>query len=316
MQHALLLFFSFCCSFCMAQTNLVPNPSFEEYIVCPTETGHNLPNNWISFRASPDYYNSCADTSTGVSVPHNTAGFQYAADGNAYIGIVTAYFDEFGVGTNEYNLEIIGAKLVTQLVVGNRYFVSFKVNYANGWGINNNRPSNNIGVSFSTNSFSISTPKPLNNFAQVYADYVIQDSVNWTTISGSFVADSAYRYIMLGNFFDMKHTTVINPSNSFYNSYYLIDDVKLSSDSMFVNSIQNISSNADFLVYPNPASNFINIVFDDSKQHQVIVYNSIGEIALTSFVEKHNTINISALSQGIYYITANGNSIIKKFIIY
>lgn len=292
-----------------AQINLVPNGSFEEYSTCPIGAGQNLPNKWVSFSASPDYYNSCADTVTGMSIPHNIAGFQYAANGNAYIGIVTVYFDN---GDNESLRETIGSELIDPLVVGKTYFVSFKVNYASGWGVNNCRPSNNIGISFSTTL----SPKPINNFAQVYTSYVIQDSLNWTIVSGSFVADSAYKYLLLGNFFDIRHTTVINPSKPFYNSYYLIDDVKLSPDSVFVNDIQNILYSTDFSVYPNPACDFINVAFNDSKRHQLIVYNSIGEIISVSSVIEQREINIAALPKGIYFVKVNNSSIIKKLIIY
>lgn len=38
MKHALLFFFSFCYSFCIAQ-NLVPNPSFEDTVMCPNYNG-------------------------------------------------------------------------------------------------------------------------------------------------------------------------------------------------------------------------------------------------------------------------------------
>jgi hypothetical protein len=59
---------------------------------------------------------------------------------------------------------------------------------------------------------------------------VITDTANWTLVSGSFVADSAYRYIVLGNFFDDAHTDTVHfipgPSAA---AYYLYDAICVSS---------------------------------------------------------------------------------------
>nr|MBK9651723.1 hypothetical protein [Bacteroidota bacterium] len=41
----------------------------------------------------------------------------------------------------------------------------------------------------------------LQNHALIYANKVITDSIGWTKISCSFVADSAYEYLATGNFF-------------------------------------------------------------------------------------------------------------------
>src|SRR5262245_47267631 len=73
------------CGICEAQ-NLVPNPSFEDTIGCPS--GYNQVSNatgWFIARQSPDYFNTCA-TWSGVSVPQNDFGLQYPPSGNAYMG--------------------------------------------------------------------------------------------------------------------------------------------------------------------------------------------------------------------------------------
>ncbi|MDO9187033.1 MAG: hypothetical protein Q7W13_13545 [Bacteroidia bacterium] len=86
----LLLFFLFIFSFIFckvhhtyAQTNLVPNPSFEQYSSCPsTECGISLATGWYSAGYTPDYFNGCASWPFGA--PQNAAGYQYPASGNAY----------------------------------------------------------------------------------------------------------------------------------------------------------------------------------------------------------------------------------------
>ena len=77
-------------------TNLVNNPSFEEYYNCPVNAGQlNESKYWWGFSA--DYYNSCT-TVPQLSIPSNFAGFQYAHTGNAYTGLIifakTIYYSD------------------------------------------------------------------------------------------------------------------------------------------------------------------------------------------------------------------------------
>ena len=41
----------------------------------------------------------------------------------------------------------------------------------------------------------------ITNNPPVYSNTVSMDTLNWTRVFGSFVADSAYTHILLGNFF-------------------------------------------------------------------------------------------------------------------
>src|ERR1700740_1940850 len=73
-----------------AQFNLVPNPSFEIYDTCNTNTSTYIENaiGWYNANtASPDYYNECSDV---LSVPicnPSLSCYQYAHSGVAYSGI-------------------------------------------------------------------------------------------------------------------------------------------------------------------------------------------------------------------------------------
>src|ERR1700740_3594612 len=112
------LFFVFCLK---AQTNLVPNPSFEDTVGCPQgqdEIDKSI--GWSSYRYTPNYFNSC-DQSNYISVPDNFAGYQFAASGNAYSGFV-AYLSHTLVGVNNFR-EFIGHSLFSPLSIGTKYFV-------------------------------------------------------------------------------------------------------------------------------------------------------------------------------------------------
>lgn len=55
----------------------------------------------------------------------------------------------------------------------------------------------------------------------------------------------------------------------------------------------------ELVVYPNPASDFIQIEGNNDNENQVVVLNAIGEIILTSTLM---TIDISHLSSGYYFV--------------
>jgi hypothetical protein len=148
-----------------------------------------------------------------------------------------------------------------------KYYVSLKANLsASSSAYTSNGATNNLGVRFTnmpppTNPWAV-LPSPLtNNISQVYSTSIITDTINWTTISGSFVADSAYNYIVIGNFFtdSLTDTLTIIPtgSNGFYGSYYFVDDICVSTDSSFCLLGLGINENnyqQTISIFPNPFS--------------------------------------------------------------
>jgi len=166
------LFFVFCLK---AQTNLVPNPSFENYTSCPFGNYQiDKVVSWSSAGGSPDYYNACA-VPGGASVPENFYGFQYAASGNGYVGIYT-----FNKGVSfPNNREHIQANLTTPLSIGVKYYVSFDVSFT----LDNNEigyAADKLGVFFTNvTSYSSANPPIINNNSQVCIDTIFSDILNW-----------------------------------------------------------------------------------------------------------------------------------------
>src|SRR5262245_33534762 len=72
--------------------NLVPNPSFEDYITCPTVINQDDPIECLPWfpptEGSTDYFNACA-TPGPCGVPQNQFGFQEARTGVGYAMIGT-----------------------------------------------------------------------------------------------------------------------------------------------------------------------------------------------------------------------------------
>ncbi len=70
--------------------NLVPNGSFEEHTGCPTIPDQiYLADGWSAYRETPDYYHECGNSALEMTVPNCAFGYQYAATGVAFAGIIT-----------------------------------------------------------------------------------------------------------------------------------------------------------------------------------------------------------------------------------
>jgi len=84
----LLVFLLFSFSGMIFTQNLVKNPSFEEYYICPVSIvlGHNAID-WYGLPHGSTYYNSCAEPYTHLGVPVNLKGYQPARTGNAYASV-------------------------------------------------------------------------------------------------------------------------------------------------------------------------------------------------------------------------------------
>ncbi len=244
-KHHHILFFIFLAGLNLAYAqNLVSNPSFEEYTECPPSNGY-VENcvGWYSATATADYCNACAPLLSGVSIPSNTYGYQQPYDGSAYMG-GAAYVQGY-----EYR-ECIRGTLIEPLVVGTKYYVSFKVSLAEN---QSNCGSNKIGALFANDQYTDASTLALNlNYAHIYTNSIITDTVNWTTVSGSFVADSAYSYIVIGNFFDNTHTDMLRVQTSLSISqsisYYYIDDVCVSTNPVSCNVTDTTSQSAAFIM--------------------------------------------------------------------
>jgi hypothetical protein len=218
--------------------NLVPNPGFELRDTCPYTVGFqegDRPLYWYSWLNSPEYLNACAgilqSIDTLVSVPQNGWTFQYAWDGDAYVGVY-AYDAVLG----DYR-EYVGTELLQPLVIGCTYQLRFRINTANNgnyWLAGGSTACNNVGMLFTTrtNAWSgISGPDfPYTNFAHLRTIVPVADTSAWTVVEGTFVADSAYSHLVLGNFFPDSLTTAfqVGDTEPWYGiTFYLIDGVEV-----------------------------------------------------------------------------------------
>lgn len=305
-----LVYFSFI--FVGFGQNLVGNPSFEDTVNCPVSLSQiDRASGWNAYSSSPDYFSTCSDPSGNVSVPDNIMGHRFPASGNAYCGIINYVKGETNYSLNR---EIIGRQLTTPLINGQKYFASFKVSLVISSN-SGNMATDKLGMLFSTQPYTntdSSTIPPIENFAHIYTDSIIKDTVNWTMISGSFIADSSYNYICIGNFFKNDNTDTLTLAHSPFSggAYYFIDDIRVSTDSLFtVASVPFINELNSFSFYPNPTNGIIKIkVPYKSSRSSIIVRNALGQNVYSSEFKSSDDIDLSFLENGVYLILISNNN--------
>ena len=226
-----------------AQINLVKNPGFEQYWRCLDGTDQiKNANYWspsdtldadsatIYPMCSPEYCNTC-DSLGIVSVPHGGAFYQYPHSGNGMAQV--QMFANIGIldtGAASYLRDYLQGRLKAPLIAGQQYCVSFYVVLEEASAFSTNK----MGAYLDDGSMDTATwcawPQT-SHIPQVYTNDIINDTMNWHKIEGSFIANGTERFITIGNFFDSAHTNKIACPPNFFSAgntlytLYLIDDV-------------------------------------------------------------------------------------------
>lgn len=305
--------FLFCHLSAIAQfENLVPNPSFEDFeFGCPQDWFEDLPLLWKSWRGTPDVYSTCvvplnAYDSIGWA-PLNGMGFQYPKHGFSYCGFASLPRPPGPFNQNVYR-EYLGCQLTEPMASGTAYYVSLFVSTAEGG--TNQLPTfanSHLGVVFTTQSFDWETNEyPTLNNAQVYSPTIISDTENWTQISATMVADSAYTHMAIGLFFESSLVDYVSINEIIsMGSYYFVDDVCVSKNPDCLNTGVEQIARLDHTIqlYPNPADDMVTIQAD-LQIISICVRDRIGREVLRKSDTCQNVLRlpISGLMQGVYFI--------------
>ena len=284
--------------FCLnvkAQVNLVPNGSFEDTVACPVNGRLYNCMYWVNCGQTPDYNHSCAPQGNAFGVPFNTVGYQPAATGNAYCDLWT-------YSTTQLFREFIGVSLIQPMVIGHSYFVSFRCAPASpghGYCLQTNKQ----GIRFSTIAYDSVNTAPINNFAHIYSDSIISDTVNWTTISGSFIADSVYAFLTIGNFYDDAYTDTLIPGfQCAAFAVYYIDDVEVIDSTTGINE-----TNYQYLIRCYQRENELVIHGPQSICIEAELFDCMGKRiqCSTDRTDSGLIMAIGSLSSGIYVARVN-----------
>ena len=205
----ILIFWIFLSNNMIAQFNLIPNPSFEEYDTCPTILGFHFDGyvkNWKRRVNYPEYFN-CNITSLNNIIPF---------DGGAVVGCSD-------YGKNNYERENFQVKLFKPIVKNRNYYIEF---FISNWDPKENRRAG-YGVNF-TNKIQYSYIDSVVLTPVFYDTLIYGEYGRWQKIQGCFIPDSNYSVMEVGNFFSNKNTPVKgnnpNPSIlSLYDAFYLCE---------------------------------------------------------------------------------------------
>ena len=93
-------------------------------------------------------------------------------------------------------------------------------------------------------------------------------------------------------------------------------------DSVVFSYVTPLSTNdnliQDFSIYPNPVNNKVNIVLNNNNISKVQLYNILGKKVLETKSLKNNSLNVSSLNSGVYFLkiyNTENKSATKKIII-
>jgi hypothetical protein len=233
--------------------NLVPNGSFEEYTACPEFISSVFLTGWENLHTnSADYFNACNTTVAGV--PLNQFGYQYAADGQAYVGMATT-----SNASGTYR-EIVGIQLTEPLQPGVPVCLSFKTamgGFGSWPGNSTSYSSKGLGLQFFTEFPSDWGTYLYPNTAALHIEYVPTDTAIWYHVTGTYVPDSSYSYIAVGNFFadSLSERTLIDSTGfgTAFLAYAFVDDVRASFDLGYCELGVSIKETMDrYRIFPNP----------------------------------------------------------------
>jgi OOP family OmpA-OmpF porin len=168
-----------------------------------------------------------------VVVPSNNGGgYQFAHSGDAYAGIFLMqlpYLD-----AREYLQVELSSSLISEVL----YHFEMYVNLCNL----SSFAIEDVGIYFSdTNDF-----QPFSVMPQIInSSGFISDTLNWTLISGDYIANGGETYLTIGNFKNDSNTdtTFIGQNSSQLLSYIYVDDVSLTSSTGISNNSENVLIN-------------------------------------------------------------------------
>lgn len=295
--------------------NLVPNPSFEEYSYCPSLLNDmGAVDFWFDHRGSCDYFHVCGTAQDTTTVPLNMPGYQFPATGDAYLGL-SSYSDDDG--NPFYAREWVAARLLEPTITGQRYYVSFKVSLTL-WErfpeVANRFASDHFGVTLTNDTVYQGDFHSVPNAALFYSDSMVTDTSGWTTLTGSFISDSVYHFISVGNFFDdiVTNAVVVNVAGNSTLSYYYLDDLCLSTNPEDCGVLNEVPSNEldGLLVFPNPFTTEI-VVNGTAGQLDIALVDVLGRSVPIAIEESGLGIRLrtkSLMESGVFTLQIRGAS--------
>jgi hypothetical protein len=304
LRNAIICLFALLsCSTMDAQINLVLNPSFEDTAHMTFGTPYLITANWWNPNgANADYFTPLSaefDPSTPISgailhAPMSEGlGYQLAQDGGAYVGMVTAQ------STGETR-DYVQGFLSQPLEGGETYCVSFWLAMSDSSGLQ----SCDYHVAFTNSLIYQDDSGNMNLPNAIHFDIASIDGVSWTYFSDLYTALGGEQYIYLGSQSDNAELDCIVPFSAAWlwnEAYVLLDNVSVVKSSECTLGIAKASGSDGVTLFPNPASNWIEIRSDSANDCQFRLYSMSGEMLLNQIeVKEGQHIDLTGIAPGIY----------------
>jgi len=289
--------------------NLVVNGSFEDYTLCPDFWNQmSRATGWSSYRGSADYFNRC-DTAGYIDVPTNVVGHQDPATGDGYAGGIL--WLDFPAN----NRELFGSALSQPLIPGVPVFLSFRLSPTTGGFAENMRwTCEGAGMRFAMLPYQQNGLDPLPNAAALHIGFDPTDTTGWYDISGMYIPDSAYSYVVLGNFFSdtLVSPSVLDSAATYPGAYAYYDDVCVSYQPGYCveqNGIDEGLALIQMSAYPMPFFDMCRVVFTRSLPSSVRLQliETCGRIVWQGELEagqQELSLSVNNLVTGAYILTA------------
>lgn len=303
MKKRHLLYFSFVLVISLNGQNLVNNPGFENYSSLPNTYNElnraigwsNCNGNYVTQGTwgSPDYLSTLG---SGVALlPCGYIACTNPHSGNGIAGFIT--YNGFYADNREY----IRTYFTTPMVVGQQYQISFYLTC--GTSPLSKYVSNNVGICFSVDSTWQYAPyKTLPRTPQLNIASII-DTSSWKKYSFTYTADSAYKYITIGNYYNDLNTTLVTkiPGSTQVYSYYMIDDINVTAS--MANGVNQISQpKNEVTVFPNPNNG--EFTLSGKNNESLIITNELGDVIQKIQLNAGNNFKtkINDLPCGVYFV--------------
>jgi hypothetical protein len=292
--------------------NLLANGDFEIYSALPSghgqfylASGWGNVNNNLTFGfpyASPDYHHlqGSVPPGQGSIIPFSGAG---------QMGFAT-----YSPGSPDFR-EYITAQLVSPLIIGQSYQISFYL--TNGYGGGSLHFTNNVGVHFSKTPLTQITHEPIAVNPQLEFASVISNINQWQQYVFNFNPTDAFSYITIGNFRNDANTTITSNSSNSFGAYYFIDKIEVAPSS--ATGLNDQTAANAITVYPNPSNGRFSLQVNNPANNifysgKVTIYNSSGAMVYRGLITVNKQeIDLTAYPIGIYYYQIeNEKKIIKQ----